>query len=219
MCFQEEFLVINMKIETSAIIEAYEKGQSINSIARAFGTYPTSIRRILERNNVKLRHDSRKKGELYVQDGEKLLEWAKAQGRLVTKAELAAIIGKSKLSPSYFIKYPELGQYVETRTQKSLEIYINQLYNWLKENNIPYKPNDRTVLEGLSLDALLLGEYSNLALQMSEKVTYVSKKKHEENIKQKLERAEKAGIKIIFLSKEHFENLDEVKLLLDSLKS
>lgn len=208
-----------MKIETSAIIEAYEKGQSINSIARTFGTYPTSVRRILERNNVKLRHDSRKKGELYVQDGEKLLEWAKAQGRLVTKAELAAIIGKSKLSPSYFIKYPELGQYVETRTQKSLEIYINQLYNWLKENNIPYKPNDRTVLEGLSLDALLLGEYSNLALQISERATYVSKKKHEENIKQKLERAEKAGIRIIFLSKEHFENLDEVKLLLDSLKS
>lgn len=208
-----------MKIETSAIIEAYEKGQSINSIARTFGTYPTSVRRILERNNVKLRHDSRKKGELYVQDGEKLLEWAKAQGRLVTKAELAAIIGKSKLSPSYFIKYPELGQYVETRTQKSLEIYINQLYNWLKENNIPYKPNDRTVLEGLSLDALLLGEYSNLALQISERATYVSKKKHEENIKQKLERAEKAGIRIIFLSKEHFENLDEVKLLLDNLKS
>ena len=208
-----------MKIETSAIIEAYEKGQSINSIARAFGTYPTSIRRILKRNNVKLRHDSRKKGELYVQDGEKLLEWAKAQGRLVTKSELATIIGKSKLSPSYFIKYPELGQYVETRTQKSLEIYINQLYNWLKENNIPYKPNDRTVLEGLSLDALLLGEYSNLALQISEKATYVSKKKHEENIKQKLERAEKAGIRIIFLNKEHFENLDEVKLLLDSLKS
>ena len=208
-----------MKIETSAIIEAYEKGQSINSIARAFGTYPTSVRRILERNNVKLRHDSRKKGELYVQDGEKLLEWAKAQRRLVTKTELAAIIGKSKLSPSYFIKYPELGQYVETRTQKSLEIYINQLYNWLKENNIPYKPNDRTVLEGLSLDALLLGEYSNLALQISERATYVSKKKHEESIKQKLERAEKAGIRIIFLSKEHFENLDEVKLLLDSLKS
>ena len=208
-----------MKIETSAIIEAYEKGQSINSIAKAFGTYPTSIRRILERNNVELRHDSRKKGELYVQDGEKLLEWAKAQGRLVTKAELATIIGKSKLSPSYFIKYPELGQYVETRTQKSLEIYINKLYDWLKENDIPYKPNDRTALEGLSLDALLLGEYSNLALQISERATYVSKRKHEESIKQKLERAEKAGIRIIFLNKEHFENLDEVKLLLDSFKN
>ena len=208
-----------MKIETSAVIEAYEQGQSINSIAKAFNSYPTSIRRILKRNDVKLRHDSRKKGELYVQDGEKLLEWARAQGRLVTKTELATVIGKSRLSPSYFIKYPELGQYVETRTQKSLEIYINKLYNWLKENNIPYKPNDRTVLEGLSLDALLLGEYSNLALQISERATYVSKRKHEESIKQKLERAEKAGIKIIFLNKEHFENLDKIKSLLDSLKS
>ncbi len=208
-----------MKIETSAIIEAYENGQSINSIAKVFGTYPTSIKRVLERNNVKLRHDSRKKGELYIQDGEKLLEWAKAQGRLVTRTELAAVIGKTKLSPSYFIKYPELGQYVETRTQKSLKAYVNKLYDWLKKNNIPYKPNDRTILEGVSIDALLLGEYSNLAIHISERATYVSKKKHEENIKQKMERAEKAGIRIIFLNKDHFENLDDVKLLLDSLKS
>ena len=207
-----------MKIETSAIIKAYEKGQSINSIARAFGTYPTSVRRILERNNVKLRHDSRKKGELYVQDGEKLLEWAKAQGRLVSKAELAAIIGKSKLSPSYFIKYPELGQYVETRTQKSLEIYINQLYNWLKENNIPYKPNDRTAL-GVSVDALLLGEYSNLAIQIIEKATSVSKKKHEKSMNQKIEKAEEAGIKLICLNKDHFKDLDKIKTLLDELKN
>lgn len=207
-----------MKIEISAMIEAYEKGQSINSIARVFGTYPTSVRRILERNGVKLRHDSRKKGELYVQDGEKLLEWAKAQGRLVTKTELAKVIGKSKLSPSYFIKYPELGQYVETRTQKSLKIYINELYDWLKKNNIPYKPNDRSALGGLAVDALLLGKYSNLAIQISERPTYVSKKQHEISIKQKLERAEKIGIRIIFLNKDHFENLDDVKLLLDSLK-
>ena len=208
-----------MKIETSAIIEAYKKGQSINSIANTFGTYPTSVRRILERNDIELRHDSRKKGELYVQNGEKLLEWAKAQGRLVTRAELADVIGKSRLSPSYFIKYPELGQYVETRTQKSLKAYVNKLYDWLKKNNIPYKPNDRTTLEGVSVDALLLGEYSNLAIHISERATYVSKKKHEENIKQKMERAEKAGIRIIFLNKDHFENLDDVKLLLDSLKS
>lgn len=208
-----------MKIETSAIIKAYKKGQSINSIANTFGTYPTSVRRILERNDIELRHDSRKKGELYVQNGEKLLEWAKAQGRLVTKAELANVIGKSRLSPSYFIKYPELGQYVETRTQKSLKAYVNKLYDWLKKNNIPYKPNDRTVLEGVSVDALLLGEYSNLAIHISERATYVSKKKHEENIKQKMERAEKAGIRIIFLNKDHFENLGDVKLLLDSLKS
>ena len=208
-----------MKIETSAIIEAYKKGQSINSIANTFGTHPTSVRRILERNDIELRHDSRKKGELYVQNGEKLLEWAKVQGRLVTKAELANVIGKSRLSPSYFIKYPELGQYVETRTQKSLKAYVNKLYDWLKKNNIPYKPNGRTVLEGVSVDALLLGEYSNLAIHISERATYVSKKKHEENIKQKMERAEKAGIRIIFLNKDHFENLGDVKLLLDSLKS
>ncbi len=207
-----------MKIETNAIIEAYENGQSINSIAKAFGTYPTSIRRILERNKIELRHDSRKKGELYVQDGEKLLEWAKAQGRLVTKAELADVIGKSRLSPSYFVKYPELGQYVETRTQKSLKSYIDKLYDWLKENNIPYKPNDRTAL-GVSVDALLLGEYSNLAIQIVEKATSVSKKKHEKSMNQKIEKAEEAGIKLICLNKNHFKDLDKIKTLLDELKN
>lgn len=207
-----------MKIETSAIIEAYKNGQSINSIAKAFGTYPTSVRRILERNKIELRHDSRKKGELYVEDGEKLLEWAKAQGRLVSKAELATVIGRSKLSPSYFIKYPELGQYVETRTQKSLKSYIDKLYDWLKENNIPYKPNDRTAL-GVSVDALLLGEYSNLAIQIIEKATSVSKKKHEKSMNQKIEKAEEAGIKLICLNKDHFKDLDKIKTLLDELKN
>lgn len=207
-----------MKIETSAIIEAYKNGQSINSIAKAFGTYPTSVRRILERNKIELRHDSRKKGELYVEDGEKLLEWAKAQGRLVSKAELATVIGRSKLSPSYFIKYPELGQYVETRTQKSLKSYIDKLYDWLKENNIPYKPNDRTTL-GVSVDALLLGEYSNLAIQIIEKATSVSKKKHEKSMNQKIEKAEEAGIKLICLNKDHFKDLDKIKTLLDELKN
>lgn len=207
-----------MKIETSAIIEAYKNGQSINSIAKAFGTYPTSVRRILERNKIELRHDSRKKGELYVEDGEKLLEWAKAQGRLVSKAELATVIGRSKLSPSYFIKYPELGQYVETRTQKSLKSYIDKLYDWLKENNIPYKPNDRTAL-GVSVDALLLGEYSNLAIQIIEKATSVSKKKHEKSMNQKIEKAEEADIKLICLNKDHFKDLDKIKTLLDELKN
>lgn len=208
-----------MKIDYEAIIKAYNNGESMNSIARAFGTYTTTIKRILEKNNIELRHDTRTEGELYVKDGDKLIEWAKAQGRPVTKSELAKVIGRKKLSPSYFLKYPELGQYVETRTQKSLKDYICKLYEWLKENNIPYKPNDRTVLSGLSVDALLLGEYSNLAIQISEKATYISKKKHEENIKLKLDRAEKAGLRIVFLNKEHFENLDEVKLLLDNLKS
>ena len=88
------------------IIDAYNSGQSMNAIAKEFHTYPTSIRRILKRHNVKLRHDTRKKGELYVKDGEKLIEWAKAQGRLVTKDELAEVVGRKILSPSYFLKYP-----------------------------------------------------------------------------------------------------------------
>ena len=34
------------KIEPQGIIKAYENGQSLNAIARAFGTYPTTVRRI-----------------------------------------------------------------------------------------------------------------------------------------------------------------------------
>lgn len=207
-----------MKIDYKAVIEAYNNGESMNSIAHAFGTYTTTIKRILIKHNVELRHDTRNEGELYVKGGEKLIEWAKAQGRLVTKSELARVIGRKKLSPSYFIKYPELGQYIETRTQKSLEGYINTLYAWLKENNIPYKPNDRTVLGGVSVDALLLGEYSNLAIQISEKATSVSKRRHDDSMELKSSRAKQMGLNIIFLDKEQFENLDEIKPLLDSLK-
>ena len=207
-----------MKIDNQAIIDAYNNGESMNAIAKTFGTYATTVKRILEKYGVELRHDVAKEGVLYVKDGEKLLEWAKSQDRLVTKTELAKVIGRKKLSPSYFIKYPELGQYVEARTQKSLQSYAHKLYTWLKENNIPYKPNDRTRLEGLTLDALLLGEYSNIALQISEKATYVSKKKHNNSMKLKSEKAEEVGVKILFLNKEQLENLDDIKALLDSLK-
>lgn len=206
-----------MKIETEAIIKAYEDGQSMNAIAKAYGTYPTSIKRVLERNHVKLRHDARVEGSLHVKDGEKLIEWAKAQGRLVTRTELAHVIGKKKLSPSYFIKYPELGQYVTIDAQNELQEYYKKLYEWLQKNNIPYKPNDRTKLKA-SVDALLLEEYSNLAICISEKPRCVSKKKYESNIKLKMKRAKEAGVIIIFLNKEHFEDLDSVKGLLDSLK-
>ena len=206
-----------MKIETEAIIKAYEDGQSMNAIAKAYGTYPTSIKRVLERNHVKLRHDARVEGSLHVKDGEKLIEWAKAQGRPVTRTELARIIGKKKLSPSYFIKYPELGQYVTIDAQNELQEYYKKLYEWLQKNNIPYKPNDRTKLKA-SVDALLLEEYSNLAICISEKPRCMSKKKYESNIKLKMKRAKEAGVIIIFLNKEHFEDLDSVKGLLDSLK-
>lgn len=199
------------------IIDLYNSGQTMNSIAKEFHTYATTIKRILEKHKVELRHDCRKKGELSVKDGEKLIEWAKAQGRLVTKTELANLIGTKKLSPSYFIKYPELGQYVKVPTKNSYE-YTEKLYQWLQKNNIPYKPDDRTTLKGFSVDALLLGKYSNLAIQISERPRNVSSKIHYFKMGQKLAKAKEVGIDIVFLNKEHFENLDDVKVILDELK-
>lgn len=206
-----------MKIDYKAIIEAYNDGQSLNAIARAFGTYPTSVKRVLEREGIELRHDERVKGTYCVSEGERLIEWAKAQGRLVTQAELATVIGRKRLSPSYFLKYPELGQYVKSGTQSELQIYYDKLYTWLQKNNIQYKPGDRKTLK-LSVDALLLGEYSNLILQIAEKPQYTSKRKHNTAMKLRCERAKALGMTVVFLSKEHFDNLDEIKGLLDSLK-
>lgn len=196
-----------MKVDYEAVIKAYNDGQSLNSIAKAFGSYPTSIKRVLERHNVTLRHDTKKEGELYVKDGEKLIEWAKAQGRLVTKTELAKVIDRKKLSPSYFIKYPELGQYVKGREQDELSFYHDKLYDWLKTNDIPYKASDRTKL-GVQVDALLLGEYSKLAIQILVRPSCVSKKQHEIRMKQKSERATKAGITMIWLNGYDLGNLD-----------
>lgn len=199
------------------IIDEYNKGLSMNEIARNHNTYPTSVRRILEQNEVELRHDVVRKGSLIVQDGEKLIEWAKSQGRLVSRKELAKVLGKKRLSPSYFIKYPELGQYVVTHEQKDVLEYSEKLYKWLKENNISYKPNDRTKL-GLSVNALLLEEYTGIAIDIFIKPVYVSKRKHEEDTKTKMRKAKENDITIIFLNEEHFKNLDEIKGLLDSLK-
>ena len=206
-----------MKIDNQAIIDAYKNGQSLNAIARAFGTYATTVKRVLEKNGVELRHDAITKGAIIVQDGEKLIEWAKSQGRPVTKSELAKVLGKKRLTPSYFVKYPELGKYVVRREQKDIEKYTEKLYQWLNDNHIQYKPNDRTKLK-VSVDALLLGEYSGLAIQIQEKPTCISTKKFEERIKLKMRRAKEADIVIVFLNKEHFEDLDGIKGLLDSLK-
>lgn len=206
-----------MKIDNQAIIDAYKNGQSLNAIARAFGTYATTVKRVLEKNDVELRHDAVTKGTIIVQDGEKLIEWAKAQGKPVTKSELAKVLGKKRLTPSYFIKYPELGKYVVRREQKDIEKYTEKLYQWLNDNHIQYKPNDRTKLK-VSVDALLLGEYSGLAIQIQEKPTCISTKEFEERIKLKMRRAKEADIVIVFLNKEHFEDLDSIKGLLDSLK-
>lgn len=205
------------ELDKDKIIEAYNNGQSLTSIAKDLHTYATSVRRVLERYGVELRHDTKKAGELYVRDGKKLIDWAKAQGRLVTKTELAQVIGRSRLSPSYFEKYPELGQYIITKEPTELQEYSQKLYDWLQKNGIQYKPNDRTKLK-VGVTALLLGEYEGLALQIHIKPTYVSKKKYEESIKTKVRRASKNGVFIIWLSENHFEDLDSMIGLLDAFK-
>lgn len=204
-------------MDEEKIIEAYYKGQSMNSIAKDFHTYATTIQRLLKKRGIKTRPDVKRKGTLYVKEGEKLIEWAKAQGRPVTRAELAKIAGTKRLSPSYFIKYPELGQYVVSRDQKELQEYNQKLYNWLQKNNIPYKPNDRTKLN-MYVTALLLGEYEGLAIQVNIRPSCVSKKKYEEIVEKKLWKAPKAGLSIIWLDKKYFDDLDEVKKLLDTFK-
>lgn len=207
----------NLKIHTEKLIQAYKDGESMNAIANVFGTHATTIKRILEKNNIELRHDRKKAGECYVQDGEKLIEWAKAQGRLVTKTELAEIVGRHRLSPSYFKKYPELNQYVKTYEQNELQDYYQQLYNWLQKNEIPYKPNDKQAL-GVIVTALLSGQYTNMAIQIDIKPKCVSKKRYSDMMLQKLRKANEAGIVILFLKEEHFKDLNCIKGLLDSLK-
>lgn len=198
------------KIKSQEMIEAYKNGQSLNEIARAFDTYPTTIKRILERNDIKLRHDALKKGTSSIKDGEKLIEWAKAQGRPVTKTELAKIVGTKRLSPSYFVKYPELGKYIVTREQNELQKYSQKLYTWLQKNEIPYKPNDRTKLK-VSVTALLLEKYSNIVLQIAIKPKCVSIKKYSKDMLEKKNRAHEQGMTILFLDKKDLEALDTLK--------
>lgn len=202
-----------LKINNEELISKYNSGYSIRALARMFSTYPTTIKRILEKNNVDLRHDRIKKGDFIVKDGEYLISWAKEQNRPVTKMELAAQIGKKRLSPSYFLKYPELGKYITTRIQNDLLEYSNKLYKWLDANNIPYKPNDRTKLH-VSIDALLLGDYTGFGIQIQVKPKYMSVKTLNERTQAKLNRAKEAGIILICLTEEDFKNLDKIKDLL-----
>jgi hypothetical protein len=188
-------------------------GQSLNSIARAFDTYPITVSRILVQQGVKLRHDTVSKGDCMVEDGEKLIEWAKTQGRLVSKAELAKVLGKTRLSNSYFLKYPELGSYVKGKEKSELQVYINQLRNWLLKHNITYRPNDKQTL-GLVVTTLLLEPYHNIIIQLDIKPKRISQKKHDEMMLQKLNKAKEIGVNIIFLKKKHFKNLDCITELL-----
>lgn len=206
-----------LKLYSKDIVNAYLAGDSMDSIAKRYDTYATTIMRILKKEGVKSRYSDTKKGALYVKNGDKLIEWAKAQGRLVTKEELAKIVGTKRLSPSYFLKYPELGKYVVTHGRDDLKYYNDKLYDWLRENNIPFKPNDKTKLKK-SVTALLVGEYSNIILNVAIKPIGVSKFDHETRLKTILDEATRLNLKIISLNKKDFEDLDNIKELLESLK-
>ena len=82
-----------------------------------------------------------------------------------------------------------------------------------KKTGIKYKPNDRTKLH-MSVTALLLGKHSNTILQIAIKPKCISKKKHSEIMQEKMKRARKQGIIIIFLYEENFEDLNVLKEVL-----
>lgn len=206
------------EITIKAIIEKYNAGASLYQLAKEYKSYPMTICRILEKNHITLRHDTMETGEHTAKNGEKLIEWAKAQGRLVTKSELAKVLGRTRLPHSYFTKYPELGNYVQAHGEKAWKTYINQLFDWLKKNNIPYKPNDKKLLNGWSVQALLLEEYANIAIQIDIKPQYMSIPRYKHTIEGKIKKAHEKGVTIILLNEKHFENLDQIKKLLDEAK-
>ena len=102
--------------------------------------------------------------------------------------------------------------------QKELLKYTEQLFKWLKDNNILYKPNDKTALEGISVQALLLGEYEGMIIVLDIKPYSMSQKRYNEIIRRRLVKANEKGLIVLFLKEEHFEDLDSIKELLDSLK-
>jgi transposase-like protein len=206
-------------MDKSKIIEEYIKGKSMTAIAKEYGTHATTVMRILQKHHIELRHDATRKGVLSVNKGDELIEWAKAQGRPVTQKELAQLIGRTRLSHSYFIKYPELGKYVKSRERKALEDYEQTLYKWLEENDIPFKAKDRKTLNGTTIDALLLGSYSNTVLHLFIKPKFVSKKLFEKRIATVVQKTTAKRIRLILLNEDQIEHLDRLKEVLDTIKA
>lgn len=206
-------------MDESKIIAEYEKGKSMTAIAKEYGTHATTVMRLLQKHRIKLRHDATRKGVLSVDKGDQLIEWAKAQGRPVTQQELAELIGRTRLSPSYFIKYPELGKYMKSRKRKELADHEQVLYNWLEKNHIPYKAKDRKTLNGTTVDALLLGDYSGTVLHLFIKPKYVSEKNFEERISAVIQKTTAKRIRLILLNEDQIKHLDGLKDVLNTMKS
>lgn len=196
--------------ETEEIINSYNSGESMNSIANRLSIHTINIQRLLVKNGIPLRHDARKKGSFIDLDGRRLLEWAKAQGRLVSKRELADYIGKTRLNPKYFEEYPELGQYVKGHERSEFREYYIQLYTWLQDHNISYKTNDKTLLNA-KVDVMLLGEYENVIIVITERAKSMCTRLYNERLDRLIDRIEIANIgrdnkiRMISLKKSDFE--------------
>ena len=115
-------------------------------------------------------------------------------------------------------KYPELGQYVASYEQKDIRKYTEQLFTWLQENDISYAPNDRSALEGIPVQAKLLDKYDGILITIDIKSVSISNARYKEMIRRRLKKANEKGLIMLFLKEEHFEDLDCIKGLLDSLK-
>ena len=206
-------------MDESKIIAEYKEGKSMTALAKEYGTHATTIMRMLQKHHVELRHDATRKGVLSVDKGYELIEWAKAQGRPVTQRELAEVIGRTRLSPSYFVKYPELGKYVRSRDRKVLEDYEQILYGWLEKNHIPYKAKDRKTLNGTTVDALLLGAYSNTILHLFIKPKFVSEKLFNQRISIIMQKTTAKKIRLILLNEDQLKHLDGLKEVLNTIKA
>lgn len=200
------------------ILKLYGEGRSISYLGKKYNTHAMTISRILVNNRVPLRHDSRRyktSRGVNVAEG---IRWAKLQPGPVSRKALAEHLGLKTIPDSYYKEYPELYRCITPTMSQELQPYANKLFLWLKDNHIPFKPYDRTKLKNGKIDALLLDEYSNIGLQIAVKPYVISKKEFETSIKHKRERAEKAGVILIFLTEEHFKNLKELRLVLHRLK-
>lgn len=135
-------------MDESKIIAEYREGKSMTALAKEYGTHATTIMRMLQKHHIELRHDATRKGVLSVDKGYELIEWAKAQGRPVTQRELAEVIGRTRLSPSYFVKYPELGKYVGQEIEKHWKI-TNKYYmvGWKRTISHTKQKTERLLVE------------------------------------------------------------------------
>ena len=108
--------------------------------------------------------------------------------------------------------------HIASYEQKDITKFTTQLFNWLQKNEISYSPNDRSALEGIPVQAKLLEKYDGILIVIDIKSSAISNARYKEMIRRRLKKANEKGLIMLFLKEEHFDDLDSIKGLLDSLK-